>query len=104
MKLIYLNCVIKILMGHFRDAASLCFKTRPSAKTFLVKMILYYHENKTHFHKKGFAPGLVLRVRVFGTRKWPIVERTSQCSHLSREYITSPHNDQLPVGLDSSVG
>ena len=35
-------------------------------------MIFYYHANKTHFHKKGFALGLVLRVRVFGTRKWPI--------------------------------
>ena len=31
----------------------------------------YYHELKTHFHKKGFALGLVLRVRVFGT---PIAE------------------------------
>ena len=27
---------------------------------------------ETSFHKKGFALGLVLRVRVFGTRKWPI--------------------------------
>ena len=35
-------------------------------------MIFYYHANKTHLHKKGFALGLVLRVRVFGTRKWPI--------------------------------
>ena len=26
------------------------------------------------FHKKGFALGLVLRLRVFGTRKWPIAE------------------------------
>ena len=28
--------------------------------------------NKTHFHKTGFALGHVLKVRVFGTRKWPI--------------------------------
>ena len=35
-------------------------------------MNFYYHANKTHFHKKGDALGLVLRVRVFGTRKWPI--------------------------------
>ena len=51
------TCIRSI--GHFRDAASLCFKTRPSA-------------NKTNFHKKGFALGLVLRAKVFGTRKWPI--------------------------------
>ena len=37
-----------------------------------MKMTFYYHANKTHFHNKGFALGLVLRVRVFGTRKWPI--------------------------------
>ena len=37
-----------------------------------MKMIFYYHANKTHFHNKGFALGLVLRGRVFGTRKWPI--------------------------------
>ena len=34
-------------------------------------MIVYYHANKTHSHKIGFELGLVLRVRVFGTRKWP---------------------------------
>ena len=66
-------------MGHIRDAACLCFKTRPSATTFLVKMILYYRANKTHFHKKRFALGLVLRVSVFGTRKWPV--GPTQMSH-----------------------
>ena len=35
--------------------------------------IFYSHANKTHFHKKGFALGLVLEVRGFGTLKWPIV-------------------------------
>ena len=28
--------------------------------------------SKTHFHKKGFALSLVLKVRVFGIRKWPV--------------------------------
>ena len=32
----------------------------------------YYHAHNTLFHEKGFALGLVLRVRVFGTRKWPV--------------------------------
>ena len=30
------------------------------------------YANNTHFHKKSCAFGLILRVRVFGTRKWPI--------------------------------
>ena len=37
-----------------------------------MKMIFNYDANKTHFHNKGFALSLVLKVRVFGTRKWPI--------------------------------
>ena len=37
-----------------------------------MKMIFNYDPNKTHFHNKGFALSLVLRVRFFGTRKWPI--------------------------------
>ena len=59
-------------IGHFRDAASLWFKTRPSAKPFLWKLFFYYRANKTNFHNKGFALDLVLRVNVFGTRKWHI--------------------------------
>ena len=36
-------------------------------------MTFHSHANKTHFHKKAYALGLVLKVRVFGTRKWLIV-------------------------------
>ena len=35
-------------------------------------MIFNSHANKTHFHKKGCALGLILKVRLFGTQKWPI--------------------------------
>ena len=30
------------------------------------------HASETHFHMKGFAPGLVLKQRQKATRKWPI--------------------------------
>ena len=33
-------------------------------------MIFYSHANRTH--KKGFTISLVLKVKVFGTRNWPI--------------------------------
>ena len=42
-------------------------KTRLSAQP-----LLWNHANKTHFHKKGCALGLVLKVKVFGSRKWLI--------------------------------
>ena len=34
-----------------------------------MKFIFNSHANKTHFHMKDFALGLVLKVRDFGTRK-----------------------------------
>ena len=34
-------------------------------------MIFDSYAKKTHFQYKGFALSLVLKVRVFGTRKWP---------------------------------
>ena len=37
-----------------------------------MQIIFHSHVNKTHFHKKGCAPSLILKVKVFGTRKWPI--------------------------------
>ena len=37
-----------------------------------MKMIVHFHANKAHFHKKGSALGLFLKVKVFGTQKWPI--------------------------------
>ena len=37
-----------------------------------MKMIFHSHASKTHFHTKGCALGLILKVRVFGTRKCPI--------------------------------
>ena len=37
-----------------------------------MKMIFNYDANKTHLHNKGFSLSLVLKVRFFGTGKWPI--------------------------------
>ena len=39
---------------------------------FEMEITFHSHANKTHFHKKGCAPSLILKLRVFGTRKWPI--------------------------------
>ena len=39
---------------------------------FDMKIIFHSHANKTQFHKKGCVPSLILKVRVLGTRKWPI--------------------------------
>ena len=40
-------------------------------------LIFHSHANKTHFHKKGCALGLILKVRVFRTRRWRIKSRNA---------------------------
>ena len=44
-----------------------------------MEIIFHSHANKTHFHKKGCALELILKVRVFGTRKWPIDNLSARC-------------------------
>ena len=46
----------------------LLLKSKATHKAIDMKMFFYFYANKTHFHKKGFALSLVLKVRSFGTR------------------------------------
>ena len=48
------------------------FQNESKCEAIDMKMMFNYYANKTHFHNKGFALSLVLKVRFFGTRKWPI--------------------------------
>ena len=45
------------------------FQNEGRCSAFDMEIIFHSHANKTHFHS---APSLILKVRVFGTRKWPI--------------------------------
>ena len=49
------------------------YQNEVKCSAFDMKVIFLCHANKTHFLKKGFVLGLVLKVRVFGTQKWPIL-------------------------------
>ena len=48
------------------------FQNEGKCSAFDMEIIFHSHANKTHFHKKGYASSLILKVRVFGTRKCPI--------------------------------
>ena len=48
------------------------FQNEGRYSAFDMEIVFYSHANKTHFHKKGCAASLILKVRVFGTREWPI--------------------------------
>ena len=45
-----------------------------------MEIFFHSHANKTHFHKTGCALGLILKVKVLGTQKWPI-EQTGKILH-----------------------
>ena len=66
------------------------------------EMIFYSHANKTHFHKKGCALGLILKVRVFGTRKWPILVIRSINSYLLARFILHHHTNTLRRAWDKT--
>ena len=51
------------------------FQNESRCSAFDMEIIFHSQANKTHFHKKGCAPSLILKVRVFGTRRWPIDRR-----------------------------
>ena len=48
------------------------FQNEAKCETFVVKMSFICIIIGNHFHINGFALSLVLKVRFFGTRKWPI--------------------------------
>ena len=48
------------------------FTGKDKCRAMDMKITFDSHANRTHFQRKRFALGLVLTVRVSGTRKWPI--------------------------------
>ena len=48
------------------------YQNEVKCSAFDMEMIFHSHANKTHFHKKSCGLGLFLKVRAYGTRKWPI--------------------------------
>ena len=71
---------------HFRVTQGLCIK----CSTFDLKVIFHSHANKTHFHKKGFALGLILKVRDLRTRKGPISSK-----HILKKFYSSQQHSLL---------
>ena len=49
------------------------FRSEAKSKAIDMKMNFYSHVNNTHFLKKGFALGLVLKVRVLVTWKHGLI-------------------------------
>ena len=69
-----------------------------NAKPLIRKKLFCSHANKTHFHKKGFSLTFALKVRVFGTRIWPIKVSREDCLIVSRNGM----NFELTTFLQST--
>ena len=60
------------IIGHFRVAPKPLFQSEAMCEAIDMKMTRYSHANETLFTRKVLFFNLVLKMRVFGTRKWPI--------------------------------
>lgn len=55
--------------GPFSSCPKFLFQSEVKCEAIAMKMFIYCHANKPHFHKKGFGLNLVLEVRVLQTEK-----------------------------------
>ena len=58
----------------FLNSAEPLFQNEGGCSAFDMEMIFHSHANKTHFHKKGCAPSLILKVRVLELGSGLLVE------------------------------
>ena len=65
-----------------------------------MKMIFNYDANKTHFHNKGFALSLVLKVRFFKTRKWPIRSTMAGYEALAEEFKPIRNKEMFKMNMN----
>ena len=57
----------------FPSSKKFHFQNEAKCEIFVAKMSFICIIIKNHFHINGFALSLALKVRFFGTRKWPII-------------------------------
>ena len=62
-----------IVIWPFLSSSGPLYLDEVKCSAFDKKMTFHSHANKTHFHKKCWALGLILKVRVLGTRKFWLI-------------------------------
>ena len=79
------------------------FQNEAKCETFVVKMSFISMTIKNHFHINGFALNLALKVRLFGTRKWPIVKGVMiSCKQVVNKF-QGDHKSWIPVKINVIV-
>ena len=72
---------IENLNRPFPSSKKSRFQNEAKCETFVVKKSFICIIIKNHFHINGFALSLALKVRFFGTRKWPIANSQQKKFH-----------------------
>ena len=67
------SCENTLLNRPFPSSKKSHFQSETKCEAIDMKMSFNYDANKTHFQNKGFALSLVLKLKFFGTQKWPLV-------------------------------
>jgi len=61
------------IVDYFNSPSPSCFKplfqSEAKCEAIGLKMIFNFHARKTHFHNKGFAVSLILKMRILELRK-----------------------------------
>ena len=83
------RCVLK--KNSISSCSEPLFQSESKCESIDMKIIFYSRANKTHFHKRSFALSLVLKARVFGTRKRPIMVMLEgkRVIHVNFEFLNS---------------
>ena len=87
-----------LTIGHFRVPPWPLFQNEGRCSAFDIEIIFHSHANKTNFHGEGCASRLILKVRVCGTRKWPIgsLESKFHWQRMGIQYLESEIQDSDP--------
>ena len=81
-KEINIYCGFNLIFNRpFPSSPGPLFQNEGRCSAFDTEIIFHANTNKTHFYKKGCAPSLILKVRVFGTRNWPILGKIQDGDH-----------------------
>ena len=64
-------CIVIQINWPFPSSPRPLYQNEVKCPAFEMEMTIHSYSSKTHFHKKGCALGLMLKVRGFGSWKWP---------------------------------
>ena len=70
---------IVMLIGQVPSSPGPLYQNKGGCSAFDMEIFFHSHTNKTHFHKKGRATSLILKLRVFGNSEVAYCKKQCLC-------------------------